>query len=546
MVEQFELGLIQPNPYQPREREDPDHVRKIALSIANQGLLQTPVGRRVNGHIELAFGHTRLAAFRWLVDVQPTSNLAGDWSSMPVELRELSDLEMFEMAIRENIDRKDLTPVEQARAMRVYREQFGKTSAAIGELFGLSESAVRNKMRLADLPEPVQQQLAAGKLTEGQARDLLTVQRVAPVERVIETAQNVAAEPGAASRYISHALDNVNGVVKLWEHWRSGDPKAGDDLWPLNWTWDGQHYADWKVFRKFWKGPESDDLKEQYEQASRYIVDQRRNGKQVVGLTYIEQHPAREDVQEAVNHLFTPPACTACAFYARFEGSHYCGARVCWERKRETWAEMELQRLAKETGIAIYDPLHDSSVFEDADSWNRASVFNDWFASRKDFLRLRIKCQSNDHRLTDHALVQLISVGAESIQYVTKMQEAGKSKAAADRIRAEEDAARRRRREQTEQFLVQAAAPIFAQAFKGLKRGVLLALAEHVGYGSIDEKEDAAVVLAIRILGRMHAIRRDEGPAAAARHLQGVATSWGLELPGDWLDIAARFAIEES
>ena len=76
-MELIPLAAIKPNPYQPREREDQEHVKKIALSIAEQGLLQVPVGRRVNGHVELAFGHTRLAAFKWLVDCSPTAT----WSA---------------------------------------------------------------------------------------------------------------------------------------------------------------------------------------------------------------------------------------------------------------------------------------------------------------------------------------------------------------------------------------------------------------------------------------------------------------------------------
>ena len=92
---------------------------------------------------------------------------------MPVETRPLTDLEMFEMGVSENLARKDLTPVEEARAMARYRDDFGKTSAEIGRLFGLSDSTVRNKIRLLNLPEEVKEALEDGRLTEGGARNLL-------------------------------------------------------------------------------------------------------------------------------------------------------------------------------------------------------------------------------------------------------------------------------------------------------------------------------------------------------------------------------------
>ncbi len=169
MIEQIPLDRIQPNPYQTRESEDAEHIQKLARSIAEQGLLQVPTGRRVDGGVQLAFGHSRFAAYRFLKD-------AGNpgFEALPVNLVALSDLEMFEMAVAENHERKDLNPLEEAKAMAVYRDAFGKTSAQIGELFHLSDSAVRNKMRLLGLPEEVKAAVSGGLVTEGAARSLVS------------------------------------------------------------------------------------------------------------------------------------------------------------------------------------------------------------------------------------------------------------------------------------------------------------------------------------------------------------------------------------
>lgn len=546
MAELFELSRIYPNPYQPREAEDPEHVKKIALSIAEKGLLQTPVGRRVDGHIQLAFGHSRLAAFRWLVDVQPTSSIEGDFTAMPVDVRELSDLQMFELGIAENIARKDLTPVEEAKAMLRYKTEFGKSSEEIGQLFGVNASTARGKMRLVELPEPVQQKLAAGAITEGQARELLTAARVVPAEKVVEIADKVVADPSRAARVMEEVLDESRGAVKMWEAWRGNDePKGGDDLWPLTWTWEGYKYPNFKIFERFWKGPEYDDLKAQYEHAHRHL-DFLRFGEKP-GLNFmIEREPAsREDVQEAVKHLFCPPACTACPFYARHGGNHYCGARTCWERKKEAWAQGTLELMSKQLGIAIYNPEEDGKLFEDGSDWNRRQDFERWFEKKEKFLRLRLKSSQYAHSFTKSHLVQLISVGPASLKRLKQAKEAASSQEAADRIRRETEAQQKQVREQSEAFLKTVAIPVFAQVFKPLKRGVLLDLARNISYYNVDE---SAADMAASVVSRLFENRmvsgnlRYQGPVAVAEHLAGVAITWGIELPSDWMEIARRYA----
>lgn len=176
MIEQIPIDQIDPNPYQTRAAEDPEHVKTLAFSIAERGLLQIPIGRAVadggykGARVQLAFGHSRLAAYKLL---HSKSSANSDWSTMPVNIQELDDQQMIELAVSENRDRKDLNPIDEAKAMAVYRDQFGKTSNEIGQLFHLSDSAVRNKIRLLDLPQEAKDGLKAGTMTEGAARALL-------------------------------------------------------------------------------------------------------------------------------------------------------------------------------------------------------------------------------------------------------------------------------------------------------------------------------------------------------------------------------------
>lgn len=201
METKVKLIYLRPNPWQARIDENIAHVRKIADSILRSGLHQAPVGRlatregemvgieaittfaagdwdkvfEIGTRVQLAFGNTRLAAFRLLDSEHPGQG----YDCMPIVLRDLSNLEMFEHGIEENVARKELDPIEEALAMERYREEFGKTSIEIGALFGsLSDSAVRNKIRLLKLPDNIRADVRSGEITEGAARALIALYEV--------------------------------------------------------------------------------------------------------------------------------------------------------------------------------------------------------------------------------------------------------------------------------------------------------------------------------------------------------------------------------
>lgn len=186
----FATDKVTPNPFQTRFTEDADHVRELAISIGKHGIIQTPLGRMSTtqqGQPEIAFGHNRLSAKKLLVSSTPEELEALGFtfttpeelhqfkekhSKIDIDIQTLSDLELFEMAVIENHDRQELTPIEEAQAMVTYRDKFGKNSDEVGLLFHLSGSAVRNKMRLLDLPEEYRPLIGAG-MGEGVAREIL-------------------------------------------------------------------------------------------------------------------------------------------------------------------------------------------------------------------------------------------------------------------------------------------------------------------------------------------------------------------------------------
>src|SRR3990172_7368145 len=121
MIDFYLLENIESNPWQGRIGElNTEYIEELARDIAGNGLLQTPVGREIDNSVQLAFGHNRLAAFRWLSENTSgnlPSGLAGDFSKMPVDVRELSDEQMGSLAWSENERRRDLNPIERARAV---------------------------------------------------------------------------------------------------------------------------------------------------------------------------------------------------------------------------------------------------------------------------------------------------------------------------------------------------------------------------------------------------------------------------------------------
>jgi ParB/RepB/Spo0J family partition protein len=219
MTKLFDLDVIDPNPYQIRDAQENTHVRQIAESIAERGLLQTPIGRKVNGRVQLAFGNTRYEAFRLLVQ----EGKAG-FEFMPVEIQDLTDEQMFELGVSENVDRKELNPIEKARGMRIYRDKFGKTSEQIGKRFGgLSDSAVRNIMRYLDLPENIQKSLANGEMLQGAARELLRLLDLNELERSKAEDQDTYPKPseivelariGTGQKRITELIDSLMGWLR--------------------------------------------------------------------------------------------------------------------------------------------------------------------------------------------------------------------------------------------------------------------------------------------------------------------------------------------
>lgn len=165
--EKFEIPvkLVKPNPFQPRRIFDPEALDELARSIRQYGVIQPIVVRRSSDGYDLVAGERRWRACQ----------LAG-LNIIPAVVRDYTDSEMTEIALIENLQRKDLNPLEEAEAFQRLISEFGLTQEEVARKIGRSRSMVANMIRLLNLQPEVQEYVSRGTLSMGQARPLLAVE----------------------------------------------------------------------------------------------------------------------------------------------------------------------------------------------------------------------------------------------------------------------------------------------------------------------------------------------------------------------------------
>jgi ParB family chromosome partitioning protein len=177
--EELPVTAIRPNAHQPRRSFPEAGIKELAASIREVGILQPLVVRSTASGFELIAGERRLRA----------AQEAG-LDRVPVLIRHAGENESMELALVENLQREDLNPLETAAAYQALMEGFGLSKEQLAIRLGKSRAAVTNTLRLAQLPQPVQDLLQEGKLSEGHARALLGLdneEQMAELARRIQT-----------------------------------------------------------------------------------------------------------------------------------------------------------------------------------------------------------------------------------------------------------------------------------------------------------------------------------------------------------------------
>lgn len=202
VLRELPVGDIHPNPRQPREVFDEDHMAELVASITEVGVLQPIVVREVEGAAtpyELIMGERRWRA----------TQRAG-LATIPAIVRQTPDQDLLRDALLENLHRSQLNPLEEAAAYQQLMEDFSCTQEELSQRIGRSRPQISNTLRLLKLPPLVQRRVAAGALTAGHARALLGLADPAEMERL---AQRIVSE-GLSVRATEDAVAQLQGAVR--------------------------------------------------------------------------------------------------------------------------------------------------------------------------------------------------------------------------------------------------------------------------------------------------------------------------------------------
>ncbi len=210
------VASVLPNPWQPRREFAEEALEDLANSIGASGLIQPPVVRAVGAHYELIAGERRLRAIQRL-----------GWERIPVIVREVDDQAALTLALIENLQRDDLSPIDTAMGYQQLIGEFGITQVEVARVVGRNRTTVSNTLRLLKLPAVVQAMVQGGELSEGHARALLALED----DRSITTVAREAAKAGWSVR---HTEAVVRGDVeekprgKMMKKPRSERPSSAD------------------------------------------------------------------------------------------------------------------------------------------------------------------------------------------------------------------------------------------------------------------------------------------------------------------------------
>ena len=214
---ELRVDAIGPNPDQPRRHFDPEQIEQLAESIRRHGVLQPVVVRPVGGRYELVVGERRWRA----------TQRAG-LATIPAVIAEVDSRDRLELALVENVQRRDLNPIELAHAFLALSNG-GATQDEIGSRVGLDRSSVANHLRLLELPAELQGDVEAGQLSVGHAKALLQApnperrrqlrDRIVNEGLTVRAAEDLARptsrKRGAAPRARPAADPNLQRVVDL-------------------------------------------------------------------------------------------------------------------------------------------------------------------------------------------------------------------------------------------------------------------------------------------------------------------------------------------
>ncbi|KIL49206.1 ParB/RepB/Spo0J family partition protein [Jeotgalibacillus soli] len=202
-VQELSLKDLRPNPYQPRKLFQPEAIEELKKSIQQHGILQPIIVRKSIKGFEIVVGERRYRAAK-----------EAKLQHVPAVVRELSDQQMMELAVLENLQREDLTPIEEAKAYETLMSNLNVTQDHLAKTLGKSRPHIANHVRLLTLPEPIQELITEGALTMGHGRTLLGLKKKSLLSEVVEMVITENMNVRQLENYVQQLNENVSRETK--------------------------------------------------------------------------------------------------------------------------------------------------------------------------------------------------------------------------------------------------------------------------------------------------------------------------------------------
>ncbi|WP_223595376.1 ParB/RepB/Spo0J family partition protein [Neobacillus bataviensis] len=202
-VQEIKLKELRPNPYQPRKTFHQDTIDELKESILEHGILQPLVVRKTIKGYEIVVGERRFRAAK-----------EAKLETVPAVIRELSEQQMMELAVLENLQREDLNPIEEGLAYQTLMEKLKLTQEEVAKRLGKSRPHIANHIRLLSLPPHIQELISTGKISMGHGRALLGLRQKAKLPVLIEKIINEALNVRQLEKLIQQLNENVSRETK--------------------------------------------------------------------------------------------------------------------------------------------------------------------------------------------------------------------------------------------------------------------------------------------------------------------------------------------
>lgn len=202
-VKEITINQLRPNPYQPRKYFQEEAIHELKESILEYGIVQPIIVRKSIKGYEIVAGERRFRAAK-------EAKLA----TVPAVIRSLTDQQMMELALLENLQREDLTPMEEAAAYQMLMDELKLTQDQLAKRLGKSRPHIANHIRLLSLPEHIQQLISNGTLSMGHGRTLLGLKDKTKIQTVVKQIEKEGLNVRQLEKLIQKINQNVSRETK--------------------------------------------------------------------------------------------------------------------------------------------------------------------------------------------------------------------------------------------------------------------------------------------------------------------------------------------